>query len=144
MRETLELGHNHLKYVPAKVLELTHLETLDLCNNNLRTLPREMGQLTRLCTLKLDNNNLEKLPKLDNNNLEKFTALLSNPTLDCPDCKGSKRLSYPPGDRQPRWKGCGAIRLVVIGKSQPTKNRNLSWLISNLSRLNKKKYLSTP
>jgi hypothetical protein len=27
-------------------------------------------------------------------------------------------------------------RLVIIGKSQPAKNRNLSQLISNLSRLN--------
>ncbi len=31
-------------------------------------------------------------------------------------------------------------RLVHIGKSQPAKNRNLSRLISNLSRLKKKTY----
>ncbi len=37
-------------------------------------------------------------------------------------------------------------RVVIIGQSQLAKNRNLSRLISNLSRLKKKKtqYLSTP
>jgi Leucine-rich repeat (LRR) protein len=83
----LDLRHNFLEALPAKVLELLHLETLDASSNNLRTLPREVRQLTRLRTLNLDDNMLEKLP---------MDELLSLPALKSLTCKGNSMLCCPP------------------------------------------------
>jgi Leucine-rich repeat (LRR) protein len=79
--EDLDLRHNFLRVLPAKVLELLHLVTLDLSNNNLRTLPREVGQLTRLRTLKLDKNKVEELPATVCDLIQLETLDLSNNNL---------------------------------------------------------------
>ena len=83
----LDLRHNFLEALPAKVLELLHLETLDASSNNLLTLPREVRQLTRLRTLNLNDNMLEKLP---------IDELLSLPVLKSLACKGNSKLCCPP------------------------------------------------
>jgi hypothetical protein len=87
VKETLDLRGNYLKALPAKVLQLMHLETLDLSNNHLHTLPSEVGQLKHLETLDLSNNHLRTLPSEVGQLMHLETLDLSNNHLHTLPCE---------------------------------------------------------
>jgi internalin A len=58
----LDLSHEELTSIPAKISQLTNLRWLDISSNQLTILPAEIGQLSNLNWLDISGNQLKSLP----------------------------------------------------------------------------------
>lgn len=58
----LDLGSNHLKFIPSSIGELKKLKKIDLSDNEIKTLPSELFKLANLESIDFRYNQIEELP----------------------------------------------------------------------------------